>query len=265
MAEEKYIVMSAWQKETKINVDQILYIRIEKRVTMFHMYGGVVHPSRLTIEELEGMLGDDFLKANRNLLISVKAIHNITKQVNLINGESLKYVVTKKKEILEQFYQKRKNIICRLHDGNIPQTEEEYREHYRSFEQLPFAFTDIEMIFDEADHAIDWIFRYGNQALAKLEKLPLEDLIGHSFSSLFGNRMDTKWLRTYERVAFYGETLEIIDYSPEIDAYLRITCYPTFAGHCGCILHNIDEITFARENMDSDKALIRYLELLLEK
>ena len=115
MAEEKYIVMSAWQKETKINVDQILYIRIEKRVTMFHMYGGVVHPSRLTIEELEGMLGDDFLKANRNLLISVKAIHNITKQVNLINGESLKYVVTKKKEILEQFYQKRKNIICRLH------------------------------------------------------------------------------------------------------------------------------------------------------
>ena len=31
--------------------------------------------------------------------------------------------------------------------------------------------------------------------------------------SLFSN-MDSKWLRSYERAALYGETLKIIDYSP---------------------------------------------------
>ena len=32
--------------------------------------------------------------------------------------------------------------------------------------------------------------------------------------------MNTKWLRLYERVTLYGETLEVMDYSPEIDACL---------------------------------------------
>ena len=51
--------------------------------------------------------------------------------------------------------------------------------------------------------------------------------------------MDSKWLRSYERAVLYGEKLELIDYSPEIDANLKVTCFPTFPGHCGCILFNI--------------------------
>ena len=67
----------------------------------------------------------------------------------------------------------------------FPKTEREYHNYYRSFDDLPFAFTDIEMIFNEHSHAVDWIFRYGNLALAKLEKVPLERLVGSSFGSLF--------------------------------------------------------------------------------
>ena len=54
--------------------------------------------------------------------------------------------------------------------------------------------------------------------------------------------MDSKWLRSYEQAALYGEKLEIIDYSPEIDTYLKGICFPTYPGHCGCILFNIEEI-----------------------
>ena len=75
------------------------------------------------------------------------------------------------------------------------------------------------------------------------EKLPLDRLIGNSFGSLFSN-MDSKWLRSYERAVLYGEKLELIDYSPEIDTNLKVTCFPTFPGHCGCILFNISEIEF---------------------
>ena len=40
--------------------------------------------------------------------------------------------------------------------------------------------------------------------------------------------MDSKWLQSYERATLYGETLEIMDYSPEIDTNLKIICFPTF-------------------------------------
>ena len=43
------------------------------------------------------------------------------------------------------------------------------------------------------------------------KKLPLDKMIGSSFSSLFSN-MDSKWLQSYERATLYGETLEIMDY-----------------------------------------------------
>ena len=70
--------------------------------------------------------------------------------------------------------------------------------------------------------------------------------------------MNTKWLRLYERVTLYGETLEVMDYSPEIDACLKVICFPTFKGHCGCILFDLSEIEYAKISSDTDKALMRY-------
>ena len=122
---------------------------------------------------------------------------------------------------------------------------------------MPFAFADIEMIFNEKSRAVDWIFRYGNNALAKLEKTALKDLIGNTFGRVFPD-MDSKWLRCYERVALYGETLEMIDYSSEIDAYLKIICFPTFKGHCGCILFDVKDIRYAKTSDDAEKAMLYY-------
>ena len=111
------------------------------------------------------------------------------------------------------------------------------------YEIIEFLSMNPEMVFDKEKKAVDWIFRYGNEALATLEKLPLDKMIGNSFSSLFSN-MDAKWLHDYERATLYGETLEIMDYSPEIDTNLKIICFPTFPGHCGCILFNADKMRY---------------------
>ena len=117
-------------------------------------------------------------------------------------------------------------------------------------------------MFDEESQAVDWIFRYGNDALARLENCPLDKLIGSRFSSIFVN-MDSKWLRTYERAVLYGETLELIDYSPEIDKYLRIICFPTFKGHCGCMLFDIDDTKIPFENAAGDRAVLMCLRKMM--
>lgn len=241
MEKVKYITLRSGKKEILLDAGTVLYVQMARNIANIHLLGGTVYEVRMTLAELEKKLGDSFIKVHRSCLVSAMAIHNMDDKIHLINGESLDYVVRRKKEIQEQLYTRQKKIISGFQEGGIPRTEEEYHAYYRSFDEMPFAFTDIEMVFNEQNHAVDWIFCYGNPALAKLEKMPLSKLIGSSFGSLFSN-IDSKWLRSYERAVLFGEKLEIVGYSPEIDTYLEIICFPTFKGHCGCILFDISEI-----------------------
>ncbi len=264
MQKTNYITIISNRKKIVLGISTILYVLMVGKNAEIHVSGGKIYTTRMNLGELEEKLGDGFIKVHRGCLVSIMAIHDITDSVNLSNGESLIYTIRRKNEIIDQLHAKQKNMINSFIGEGIPMTEEEYRKHYSSFEHLPFAFTDIEMIFNEERHAVDWIFRYGNPALAKLEKLPLDQLIGSTFGSLFSN-MDSKWLRNYERSALYGETLEIIDYSPEIDTYLKVICFPTFQGHCGCILFDISEIEYTESSSDADRALMLYLRKMPEK
>ena len=265
LQERKNITIISNRKKIVLDINTILYIIVIKKTAEIHITEGRVYKTRMTLSEFEEHLDERFIKVHRGCLVSVMAIHDITDKINLLNGESLEYAARKKKQITEQFRSKQKSIINSFLGNDIPSTKEEYQNYYSSFDHLPFAFTDIEMIFNEKRQAVDWIFRYGNPALAKLEKLPLEQLIGNSFGSLFSN-MDSKWLRSYERATLYGETLEIIDFSPEIDTYLKIICFPTFRGHCGCILFDLSEIKLTRNGSDNaEKALRLYLGNLPEQ
>lgn len=264
MQKSNFITITANRKEVELDIRTILYIFMNENVAEIYTSGGKVYKTRMTLEVLEKSLGDGFIKVHRSCLVSVMAIHDITDKINLNNGESLNYVVRKKKEITAKFQEKRENIVSSFSVDDIPLTEEKYHAQFCSFDHLPIAFTDIEMVFDQEQNAVDWIFRYGNTALAKLEKLPLEQLIGSSFHSLFPN-MDPKWLRSYERAALYGEIREIIDYSPEIDTYLDVICFPTSEGHCGCLLFDISEVKYTENQGDSQNARLRYFAKLLEK
>lgn len=252
-----YITFLSKRKEILLNKSTISYAVMDNKIAEIHTVGGVTYKTRLRFADLENKLGKNFIKINRGCLVSALAIHEINDKVYLNNGETLIYTRRKKKEIISKLNQVQKDMISAFNQDGIPTTIEEYKEHYKSFENMPFAFTDIELIFNDEIKATDWIFRYGNDALARLEKVSLDKLIGHSFGSVFPN-MDSKWLRAYERATLYGEMLEIIDYSPEIDTNLKVICFPTFKGHCGCILFNIDEIKFIKNSNDAEKALMLY-------
>lgn len=250
------------KRTIELNINQILYVQMGGNWAFIHTSDGHMYQTRITLSELEKQLGNRFVKANRGCLVSVLAIHNVTDTINLCNGESLGYVIRKKKEILHSIQEKQEDLIGNFEPKGTLDTKDQYHEYYRLFDNLPIAFADIEMVFDRGIHAVDWIFRYGNLALADLEKVPLEKLIGSSFGSLFPN-MDSKWLRSYERAALYGETLKIIDYSPEIDTYLEVICFPTFQGHCGCMLFDVSKMQSSREITDSEKALAFYFQKLV--
>lgn len=257
MQEEKYITIISGGKTIVLNISTILYVLMTDRIAEIHVSGGKIYKTRMTLGELEEKFGDRFIKVHRGCLVSVMAIHDINDNICLNNGETLIYTLRKKKQIIEQFHRIQKNIISKFSKDNVPSTTEEYKNYYKSFENMPIAFTDIEMVFSDEKYAVDWIFRYGNPSLAQIEEMPLEQLIGSSFGSLFSN-MDEKWLRIYERATLYGETLEIIDYSPEIKKYLKVICFPTFKGHCGCIMFDLSQIRLTKSSDDAEKALSMY-------
>ena len=229
------------KKEYVIVINTILYVTVKQGIVYIHTLDGNIYRARTTLPKIGAQLGEGFLKINAVTLVAVRAIHEISDKIYLSNGEELSYSMRNKNAFARKLLDEKKRIVENCAREDVPKTEEEYREYYRGFEHMPFAFADIEMVFDESFRAVDWIFRYGNSALAKLEKLPLNVLIGSAFGDLFYN-MDSKWLESYERAALYGEMLELVDYSPEIDTNLKIICFQTFVGHCGCILFNLDEI-----------------------
>ena len=237
------------RRHISLPAEDILYVQLVNRQSVIHVSGGRIYETYTTIDELAQMLGSGFIRADRATLVSTRAVHTIGKKIELINGETLSFTRRRKRELKEQLRAGRRQIIQELTVNDTPTTREEYRQHYASYDGAPFAFTDIEMVFNEERAAVDWIFRYGNEALAKIEKMPLEQLIDRSFGSIFPN-MDVKWLRVYERTALFGETLEIVDHSPEIDTDLKIISFPTFKGHCGYILFNQAEIQTVRNRTE---------------
>lgn len=233
------------KKENSIAINTILYVIIHKNIAEIHTQDKHTYQVRMSLKQIKEQLGDDFLPVSRSVLVSARAVHEVGDKIYLSNGETLDYAVRRKKEVKDELREIQKKIIGSFVGEDVPRTYEEYCRYYSSFEQMPFAFADIEMVFNEELHAVDWIFCYGNEELARLEKLPLKKMIGSSFGSLFPN-MDSKWLRSYEQTALYGEKVETIEYSPEIDTYLKVISIPTFPGHCGCILFNIEDIKSAK-------------------
>lgn len=263
MPESNHITIRSDNRDIVLNINTVLYVLMKKNYAEIHTFSGKRYKTRITLNDLERTLGDSFLKVSRSCLVSVMVIHDITDVIELTNGASLSYSVRNRNEVVAQLQEKQKLIISRFNDRSRPAEEETYHAHYRGLDDLPIAFADIEMVFNDERRAVDWIFRYGNQALALLEKVPLDRLVGSTFSSLFPN-MDDKWLRAYEQAALYGATLEVVDYSPEIDTYLRVLCFPTFRGHCGCILSDVSQINYIRTSREAPEALMRYFGKLLD-
>ncbi len=264
MPEPKPITITVNYRRVTLDTRSVQYVFVDHNTAEFHLSTGARCKTRLPIKTLEPMLGDEFIRTHRNYLVAVRAIHSISDRVYLNNGESLFFAQRRKKELTDELRQRRRQLLERLSAVSETHTEAEYHDRFRSFDDLPIAFCDIEMVLDASQNAVDWIFRYGNEALAKLEKTTLSALLGKSFSSVFPN-MDEKWLKSYERAALYGQTLEIIDHSHEIDTDLDIICFPTIKGHCGCILLNVDEMHYAENQGDRQNARLRYLSKILSQ
>lgn len=123
------------------------------------------------------------------------------------------------------------------------------KEYHKLFDEAPIAFTIIEVLRGETGEAIDFIFRYANDACVQLEGLTREQMMDQRFFEVFPNA-DKKWLSIYGETAFTGKKNVVTELSPEIDKTLHIECYQLAEGFCACVLTDVTEEVRRRQALD---------------
>lgn len=232
----KLLINRKWET---IQTKDILYITISDKLSFLHLKNNVTLNLFITLSELEQLLPRaDFVRISRNCIINYHAIHSIhDTQVTLTNNESLPYSKRREKSILDGYQAYVKHKYAAESPDTLHQTID-FHEKYKSFDNMPVAFAVIEMVMDNNGHSIDFIFRYANQSLAELEGVPLRELEGNSFLSIFPDAQK-KWLSIYREVAFEGKEMEIIDFRQELKKVLRIQCFQPMHGFCACLLTDV--------------------------
>lgn len=137
------------RRRISLSPEDILYVQLVNRQSVIHISGGKTYETYTTIDELAQQLGSGFIRADRATLVSARAVHTIGKKIELINGEALSFTHRRKRELREQLRAGRREIVQSLSDSDAPAMREEYRQHYARYDSAPFAFTDIEMVFNE--------------------------------------------------------------------------------------------------------------------
>ena len=155
MNNEKTISFISDRKHYDIPESSILYISMNKQDAFIHISDGSVLKTRMTFAKIQHTLSANFIRITRGCLVSAMAIHSVGKLITLSNGESLEYATQHRREILEKFHAKQHSIIDLLADNDNPTDIEEYHQHYKCFDNIPIAFTDIEMIFNEESQAVE--------------------------------------------------------------------------------------------------------------
>lgn len=128
-------------------------------------------------------------------------------------------------------------------------------------DRMPIAVAIIHMQVDEANIPVDFTFVYANEALAKLENVPLDKLIGASFYKDLFPEGDKKWLLPYWDTACNGRAQTLKDYSPEIGRFLEISCYQLTYGYCACIVTNVSGRIYIQRELEDAR---RCMEIVLK-
>lgn len=220
----------------QIPASSIIYANVTDKLCKIHLDNGDTLSLFITISELLEKLGEvDFLRVSRSSLVAYTAVESVNQdEVILYGGIRIPYSRSRRREIMERARNcMERQVVCR--DVDRPIEELDFVHGFTFWDQVPIGFGVLEFVMDCRGRFSDFVFRYANRALAELEDVSRESLINHAYGQIF-KEAKNKRLAIYSKVAFMGDTVELIDYSPELGKELLVLCYQPAYGYCACIV-----------------------------
>lgn len=93
----------------------------------------------------------------------------------------------------------------------------------------------VQMVLNSAGHGVDFVFRYCNKAMARLEGREIEEILDHSFFEVFQDD-DRTWLAIYHDVATNGAPRMVRERHPKTGYMINVYCYQPLEGYCACTM-----------------------------
>lgn len=231
----KAIELMVNRHKTQIPSNTIVYASVTDKLCKIYLDNGEALNLFITISELMDKLGnEDFLRVSRSSLVAYTAVEAVKEEVVLHGGIRIPYSRSRRKEIIDKIRNCMERQVV-YGEKNRPLGELEFDRDFVFWDDVPVGFGVLEFVPDGSGRFSDFMFRYANRALAEIEGVSREALVDHAYSQIFGG-VRHKWLAVYSKVAFLGETVELMDYSTEIDKELLVICYQPAYGYCACIV-----------------------------
>lgn len=226
--------ISKFFEKNHINIEDIKYVLRDDKKTNIYLNNKVVStfiPMKNFTNEL---ISYGFIDINKGILVSKKMIDHVDGFIYYLtdgtNYEGRKRTVGAHKHINEMIKIKGE-VLSGIDIFN----------RFSVLDHMPAGFCVIELVFDKQGNGIDFIFRYCNKEMERVEGKDLQEMLNHSFYKVFPNA-DKKWLAVYSKVAITGESDSFVDYSPEIKKDLLFKCFQPMQGFCACLITPVEDI-----------------------
>lgn len=199
-------------KKNHIQIEDIKYLTRVDGKTCIHTMDNQTFLTYITIKDFfESLELHDFICVNKGIVVAKNQINYIADGIyHMLDGaefQGRKRTAAAHKKLNATLHQSIADSI---------ETVVDIRNRFSILDNMPIAFCIIELIFNNDGHGIDFVFRYCNNEMAVIEGKTIEEMMNHSFFSVFPNA-DKKWLVAYTDVAVNGSSRYIRDYSPEIN------------------------------------------------
>lgn len=109
------------------------------------------------------------------------------------------------------------------------------------FESMAGMIEIIEIIYDEAGHAVDWYIRQINPSFAKFINKSRDELINKKATSIIGE-IDGSWLEAFANVDKTGKETSFQEYRKEIDKYYQVVAWKVTESTIGVSFTEITEL-----------------------
>lgn len=105
-------------------------------------------------------------------------------------------------------------------------------------DQLPMPMVIMELVYGKTGSGMDFLIRYMNREMARLEGVEPQALKDGSVSQL-PNVGSAKWMAVFADVAISGSTRVIEDALEGSDRYMQLRCFRPQPGYCACVLTDL--------------------------
>ncbi|MDD5802815.1 LytTR family transcriptional regulator DNA-binding domain-containing protein [Blautia sp. HCP3S3_H10_1] len=216
-------------KKHKIHINDIKYLLRQENKTCIYMKDGRIVRTFITVKDLyDVLIPYDYLSINKGTVVARNQIDHI-ENCTYYMRDGLRLEGRKRGAATHKLLNKS------LHQDLSKIASTNIRTRFSVLDNMPLAFCVIELIFNQGGTGIDFVFRYCNKELLRLEKLTANDIVDQSFYQVFPDG-DRKLLATYTDVAVNGGKCHMHTYSSHIGKNILIKAFQPLENFCACVL-----------------------------